>query len=73
MIKTCFKFDGKIPNDSKVIKFTRNHTNNDDTGDDDEDDDGTKNNMSPPEGGGDIILCIRQVAQNINQKWKVDT
>ena len=36
----------KIQNNSKVIVFTRNHT----------DDDGTKNNMSPPGcGGGDII------------------
>ena len=32
MINTCFKFEGKIQNDSKVMAFTRNHTddNNDD-------------------------------------------
>ena len=39
--KTKFKFEGKIPNDSKVIMFTRNHTDNDD---------GTQNNTSPPVG-----------------------
>ena len=40
MIKTQYKFESKIPNDSKVIVFTRNHT-------DDDDEDVTKNNMSP--------------------------
>ena len=38
MINTCFKFEDKIQNTSKVIVFTRNYT--------DDDDDGTKNNMS---------------------------
>ena len=28
MINTWFKFEGKIPNYSKVIMFTRNHTEN---------------------------------------------
>ena len=52
MINTCFKFEGKIQNASKVIMFTRNHT--DDSND--ADDDGTKNNVSPQSGkGGDII------------------
>ena len=36
VINTWFKFEGKIPNDSEVIMFTRNHTY-------DDDDDGTKN------------------------------
>ena len=45
MINIWFKFEGKIQNTSKVIVFTRIHTD-DDT--DDDDDDGTKNNMSPP-------------------------
>ena len=35
-------FESKIPNDSNVIAFTRNHTDNR------EDDDQTKNNMYPP-------------------------
>ena len=39
MITTLFMFEGKIPNDSKVIAFTRNHT--EDT-DEDDDDDETK-------------------------------
>ena len=26
VINTCFNFEGKIPNDSKVTAFTRNHT-----------------------------------------------
>ena len=53
MINTWFKFEGKIQNNSKVIVFTRNHTNADDAGDDDpgDDDDETKNNMSPGGGG----------------------
>ena len=42
MINIWFKFEDKIQNTSKVIVFTRNHT----------DDDGTKNNVSPPVGGG---------------------
>ena len=41
MINIWFKFEDKIQNTSKVITFTRNHT-------DDDADDGTKNNMSPP-------------------------
>ena len=52
MINTWFKFEGKIQNASKVIMFTRNHT--DDSKD--TDDDGTKNNVSPQlRKGGDII------------------
>ena len=39
MINTLFMFEGQIPNDSKVIAFTRNHTDN---ADEDDDDDGTK-------------------------------
>ena len=54
MINLWFKFEDKIQNTSKVIMFTRNHTNDDDDADnDDEDDDGTKNNMSPPGRGGE--------------------
>ena len=47
MINIWFKFEDKIQNTSKVIMFTRNHT-----------DDRTKNNMSSPGqgGGGDIII-----------------
>ena len=38
MINTLFILEGKIPNDSKVIAFTRNHADNvDEDGDDDED------------------------------------
>ena len=48
MINTWFKFEGKIQNDSKVIAFTRNHTD-----DDNDSDGGTKNNMSPLVGGGE--------------------
>ena len=47
MISTWCKFEGKIQNDSKVIAFTRNHTDTDDA-----EDDGTKNKMSPPGRGG---------------------
>ena len=36
MINTLFMFEGKIPNDSKVIAFTRNHTDNTDEDDDDD-------------------------------------
>ena len=39
MIKTWFKVEGKIQNDSRVITFTRNHTDND------ADNDRTKNNV----------------------------
>ena len=42
-----------IPNDSKVIMFTRNHTD-DNT---DYNDDGTKKKISPPGLGLDIISC----------------
>ena len=45
MINTWFKFEGKIPNDSKVIAFTRNHT------DDDDDDEGDEY-VSSGRGGG---------------------
>ena len=50
MINTWFKFEVKIQNTSKVIVFTRNHTDDDDA----DEDDGTKNNMSLPgrKGGG---------------------
>ena len=55
MINTWFKFEEKIQNLSKVIVFTRNHTDDDD----DAVDDGTKTNVSPPSrGGGDIIQGI---------------
>ena len=60
MINCWFKFEGKIQNTSKVIMFTRNHT------DDDADvDAGTKNNLSPPigGGGGDIIIKSKLVHQ----------
>ena len=40
-INTSFKFEGKIQNDSKVISFTRKHT------DDDADADGTKKQCLP--------------------------
>ena len=66
MINIWFKFEGKIQNTSKVIVFTRNHTDDDDT--DDDDDDGTKNNMSPPGwGGGDIINpeCLFKLTFNL--------
>ena len=57
MLNIWFKSEDKIQNISKVIVFTRNHTDDDDT--DDDDDDGTKNNMSAPARGGDIInLCM---------------
>ena len=45
MINIWFKFEDKIQNTSKVIVFTRNHT-------DGANDDRTKYNMSPPVGGG---------------------
>ena len=45
MINTQLKFEGKIHYGSKVVTFTRNHTDDDDA---DDADDGTKNNMSPP-------------------------
>ena len=55
VIKTWFKFEDKIQNTSKVIVFTRNHTNDDD----DDADHRTKHNVSPGRrGGGDIILVI---------------
>ena len=41
--------EGKIQNASKVITFTRNHTDDDE----DADEDGTKNNMSRPGRGGE--------------------
>ena len=41
VINIWFKFEDKILNTSKVIVFTRNHT------DDDADDYGTKNNVPP--------------------------
>ena len=49
MIKTWFKFEGNIPNDPKVIVFTRNHTD-DGAGNDNDayDDKETKQNMPPP-------------------------
>ena len=50
MINIWFKFEDKIQNTSKVIVFTRNHTDGDNA-DDAGDDDGTKNKMSPPVGG----------------------
>ena len=53
MINTWFKFEDKIQNTSKVIVFTRNHTDDDEA--DNADDDRTKNNMSSPGHGGDII------------------
>ena len=49
VINTWSKREAKIQNTSKVIVFTRNHT------DDDTDDDGTKNNTSPDGRGGDIM------------------
>ena len=58
MINIWFKFEDKIQNTSKVIAFTRNHTDDDDADDDHE----TKNNMSPPVGGGGrhkSIKCAR--------------
>ena len=60
MINTWFKFQIKIENTSKVISFTRNHTDDDTDNDTDEDDtdddnDGTKNNMSTPVGEEDIM------------------
>ena len=53
MTNKQFKFEDKIQNTSKVIVFTRNHTNDDDDNAED-DDHGIKNNMSPPGRGGDI-------------------
>ena len=53
MIKIWLKFEGKIPNDSKVIMFTKDHTNNDEADNgDEEDNDRTKNNMSSRVRGG---------------------
>ena len=58
MINTWFKFEDKIQNTSKVIVFTRNHTDDNDD-DADNNDDGTKNNMSPPgRWGRDIIIFL---------------
>ena len=57
MINTWFKFEDKIQNTSKVIMFTRNHTDNED---------GTKNNMLPPVGGGDIITAFTSVNIKMN-------
>ena len=54
MINTWFKFEVKIQKDSKVITFTKNHTDDDA----DNDNDGTKNNKSPPVGGGSNITTI---------------
>ena len=53
VINTWFQFEDKSQNISKVIVFTRNHT--DDKADDDAEDDGTKNNTSPP--GREEIQC----------------
>ena len=39
-----YMVQGKIQNTSKLMVFTRNHTDDDDEADDDDDDDGTKNN-----------------------------
>ena len=52
MINIWFKFEDKIQNTSKVIVFTRNHTDVEDDDADNDDDDGNKNNMSPPGRGG---------------------
>ena len=52
MINIWFKFEDKIQNTSKVIVFTKNHTD-DDNDNDVEDDDRTKNNMFPPGRGGE--------------------
>ena len=62
MINTWFKFEDKIQNTSKVIVFTRNHTDVND--DDADDDDGTKNNMSPPVGGDIIKFCVYALNRN---------
>ena len=43
-VNTWFKFEGKIQNASKVIAFTRNHTDNEDNG---------------TRSGGDIMQCFR--------------
>ena len=50
-INTCFegKFEGKIQNASKVIVFTRNHTDADDFADDGNADDKTKHKKFPGE------------------------
>ena len=56
MINTWFKFEDKIQNASKVIVFTRNHTDDADA-DDADDDNRTKNNTTPPGlRGRDIII-----------------
>ena len=44
MINIWLKLEGRIPNDSEVIVFTRNHI------DDNADNDRTKNNVSPSQG-----------------------
>ena len=49
MINICFKFEDKIQNTSKVIVFTRNHTDDSDDADDE-----TIKNMSPPGWGGGV-------------------
>ena len=54
VINIWFKFEDKIQYTSKVIVFTRNHTDEDDA------DDGTKNNMSPP-GRGEADINISKV------------
>ena len=59
VINSWFKFEDKIQNTTKVIVFTRNHTDGDT--DDNDADDRTKNNISPRSGGGgDIILHYKK-------------
>ena len=58
MINTWFKFEGKTQKASKVIMFTRNHT------DDDPDDERTKNNMS---GGGHNFGIL--LSRSLNRKF----
>ena len=54
MINIWFKFEDKIQNTSKVIVFTRNHTD-DDTDDDDKTTEPKTICLPPVGGGGDII------------------
>ena len=56
MINIWFKFEDKLQNTSKVIVFTRNHT---------DDDDGTKNNVLPV-GGARDMPCSSHIKNNSN-------
>ena len=65
MAIAVFNFEGKIKNDSKVIAFTKNHTDNNT----DNYDNGTKNHMSPPDGrGGGTTCTCNRMTSNVHMK-----